>query len=254
MSFELFEPWMVCGAAGVVAALIVFLLLALWFRAKLQGFLQAIESKSAAPSPAVAGEAKLAGDVRDLMEQMDLLIHDLEGKLDARMDNVENALKQADIRIESIRKEAAGLADQLETSYAQAVAHAEGAGHPIWEPPTVAALATAAASPMSAHASVNAVAPAALDAVGQDGGVDEEDVVTLPGSWPVPASRRPASAGQAPTPVAGTVTLKSGRHSEILRLQGEGISNVEIARKLQMDIGEVELVLNLNRSRQTQKS
>ena len=52
------------------------------------------------------------------------------------------------------------------------------------------------------------------------------------------AARPSAASGSAAAPIA---------RSEILRLSGQGLQSVEIARALQMDVGEVELVLNLQR-------
>ncbi|MFP4354596.1 MAG: DUF6115 domain-containing protein [Phycisphaerae bacterium] len=42
-------------------------------------------------------------------------------------------------------------------------------------------------------------------------------------------------------------TVGDPAHGEILRLDRQGLDAVEIARRMEMDIGEVELVLNLNR-------
>ncbi|MDY6913871.1 MAG: hypothetical protein SVT52_05390 [Planctomycetota bacterium] len=48
---------------------------------------------------------------------------------------------------------------------------------------------------------------------------------------------------KAPPPTGGL------RRAEILRLNGEGLSPLEIARRVEMDAGEVELILNLTRSK-----
>ncbi len=42
--------------------------------------------------------------------------------------------------------------------------------------------------------------------------------------------------------------IRDPAHGEILRLDGQGLDSLEIARRMEMDVGEVELVLNLNRS------
>jgi methyl-accepting chemotaxis protein len=42
--------------------------------------------------------------------------------------------------------------------------------------------------------------------------------------------------------------IRDPAHGEILRLDGQGLDSIEIARRMEMDVGEVELVLNLNRS------
>ena len=52
-----------------------------------------------------------------------------------------------------------------------------------------------------------------------------------------------ARDAKAPPPAGGL------RRAEILRLSNEGLSPLEIARRLEMDAGEVELTLNLTRSK-----
>jgi DNA-binding NarL/FixJ family response regulator len=39
------------------------------------------------------------------------------------------------------------------------------------------------------------------------------------------------------------------QQAEVLRLSGQGLDGVEIARRLELDVGEVELMLNLHRRR-----
>ncbi len=56
---------------------------------------------------------------------------------------------------------------------------------------------------------------------------------------------------------AKTATEDPGRsriaNSQVLALASQGLDSVEIARRLQMDVGEVELILNLHRSQVSPK-
>ena len=73
---------------------------------------------------------------------------------------------------------------------------------------------------------------------------NDDELVTLPGTWPVPPSR-PETATPPATP-RNTSKLQSPRHAQVLRLQKQGLAVTDIARKLRMDVGEIELVLRLH--------
>ncbi len=49
-----------------------------------------------------------------------------------------------------------------------------------------------------------------------------------------------------PTPSAGSADKMDPLYEEILRLSGQGLDPIEIARRVEMNVGEVELVLNLH--------
>jgi len=48
---------------------------------------------------------------------------------------------------------------------------------------------------------------------------------------------------------AGPDGRPSSRHGDVMRLHGQGLDTVEIARRMRMSVGEVELVLNLQPAR-----
>jgi hypothetical protein len=60
------------------------------------------------------------------------------------------------------------------------------------------------------------------------------------------AAERDEANALAPPPKNGHIRAD---HAEILRLAGQGISAIDIARRKNMNVGEVELILNLHRTR-----
>jgi len=64
----------------------------------------------------------------------------------------------------------------------------------------------------------------------------------------------PAAADAEESPPTGRTRPKAGakispQHQEVLALKAQGLNAVEIARRVAMNVGEVELVLNLHQSR-----
>ncbi len=53
---------------------------------------------------------------------------------------------------------------------------------------------------------------------------------------------------EAPQPATPAIKIREGLNNEILRLHREGADSVEIARTMRMDVGEVELILSLQRT------
>lgn len=174
--------------------------------------------KPAAPPPAAALPAvQQSEELTELVGQLDLLVKDVESTIDRRLAEVDQALLRADEALARLERatELAGQTAQITE------AEAEAAGGPIWQPQKETA-------PPECHSQNEDV---------------EEEFITLPGTWPLPAGK--PDRAPAPSP-ASPVRLQSRRHAEVAKLRSDGLESVEIARKLQMDIGEVELILNLN--------
>lgn len=77
----------------------------------------------------------------------------------------------------------------------------------------------------------------------------KDEAVTDRGNYR-PAREPGLSARENPVDrsVSGSEKTDS-RHEEIVRLKGQNIDPVEIARRMEMNVGEVELILNLHRRR-----
>lgn len=224
------ELWITACAAGMLTATAVFAVLAWRFNKRLESQANEILSRVKGECDVLrARDDQVARDLADLIDQVDLLMKDIEGKLGARIDDLETVFKQADARIAHIRQELAEVIDACHNACAERVAQ-EGAGQPIWEP----------AAPVGSYASAEGDDP-------RPGPIaEEEEIVTLPGSWPLPPKGKSQPAAEAQQPPTSPVPLASARHREVLRLQAQGSQPLDIARKLQMDLGEVELVLNLH--------
>ena len=248
------EQMMFAGAIGMAAAVVVFVLLVRRFRSMLARQL-ALQPQPAASSPQELAnvDQQIAADLGQLIETMDALMKEIDAKLQARMAELDVTMADADAKILQIRQASAEISLQLDQAKADLLAHTEGAGGPIWEPP--------AACETVANAGVGAAAPAALSgqyepSVSHESACsdttppeEDDDTVTLPGSWPLP----PKSQPQSQPPAAATpAKLVGSRHSEVLKLHSQGLDRTDIARRLGLDTGEVELVLNLNRNALTQ--
>jgi hypothetical protein len=224
------EIIIVVAAVGVIVGSGVFLLMA-W----------RLRNSSAAAEKSELTPEQLRG-VSELTEQLERLIKDIDGKIADHLSRIEAAMVQADAKTAQLQqaamtappplvtpKAAAGSEQPLDVPKNQQLAQAqsEEAGRPIWEP---------AQSPKDGQ--YNGEAHPA-----QDSSLEDEPV-TLPGTWPVPPSRPEIAPSQAAPRNASK--LQSPRHAEVLRLQEQGLAAPDIARKLRMDIGEVELVLRLH--------
>jgi hypothetical protein len=58
-----------------------------------------------------------------------------------------------------------------------------------------------------------------------------------------------AYAPESPTPPAEADAAGESRTARVLAMAGQGLGPVEIARRLRMDVGQVELVVNLHARR-----
>jgi hypothetical protein len=208
-------------AAGVIVGASVFLLLVWRFG----------ESLTRAQKGALTPEQ--LRDVSDLTQQLDRLVKDIDGKIAEHLSRIDAAIAQADAKTAQLHQ--AALSDPQPRDYPVDLsqneqlsqAQAEEAGQPIWEPPPSAQ-------------------GGQYDGLTQppQGSPLEDELVTLPGTWPVPPSRSESATPRATPRMASR--LQSPRHAEVLRLHKQGLTATDIARKLRMDVGEVELVLRLH--------
>lgn len=215
------EIVIVVAAGGVIVGAAVFLLLIRWLR----------KSLTTAPKGALTPEQ--LRDVSDLTEQIERLMKDIDSKIADHLSRIDAAVAQADAKATQLRQAAADNPPSSEQppepsqSGQFAQAQAEEAGQPIWEPPQSSRGGQYDGLPQQVQDSPT-----------------EDEFVTLPGTWPVPPARPENAAPQAPPLNASK--LQSPRHAEVLRLHKQGLAALDIARKLRMDIGEVELVLRLH--------
>jgi hypothetical protein len=217
------EIIIVVAAVAVIVGSAVFLLMARRLRSS-----QAVSQKGKLTPEQLRG-------VGELTEHLERLVKDIDGKIADHLSRIDAAIVQADAKAAQLRQAVMNAPppaeeqplDAMETARL-AQAQAEEAGRPIWEPPQSPAARLAAqlqtALPMDSFL--------------------EDELVTLPGTWPVPPSRGQTAAQEAPPRNASI--LQSPRHAEVLRLHKEGLAAPDIARKLRMDVGEVELVLRLH--------
>jgi hypothetical protein len=152
--------------------------------------------------------------VTELTERLERLVKDMDARIAEHLTRIDAAMAQAEAKTAQLRQAATSDPPPAEPPQSERFLQAqdEQAGQPIWQPPQDSLL--------------------------------EDELVTLPGTWPVPPSRPGAAASQASPPNGSK--LQSPRHAEVLRLHGQSLAAPDIARKLRMDVGEVELVLRLH--------
>jgi hypothetical protein len=201
----------VAGATGLIVGVAAF-----WLMLR-------IARKIAAHPRSGAMTPEQLRDVSDLTEQLQRLIQDIDAKIGDRLSRLDEAMIQADAKTAELRQASRSRPPASAAQLQQA--EAETAPAHTGETP-VPHLGAATQSPPRE-------------------GIEEDEPVTLPGTWPVPPSR---AQSNAQTPSRDAAQLKSPRHVEVLRLHRQGLDSIAIARKLQMDLGEVELVLRLHAS------
>lgn len=168
--------------------------------------------------------------VREDMERIFVQISELSRELNAQMDTrfakLEQAIGQADERIatlESLLRRAAGVQS------VDVIVDDRPAGPPCAQAPAQAAKAQTAKKGEPRRTSKTAAGPDKPEA--------RQDATA--------AANEPAFALQQPTPPdPGEL-----RYSRIYQLADQGLPIVEIARQVGQTTGEVELILNLRKSR-----
>lgn len=217
------EIIIVVAAVAVIVGSAVFLLMARRPRGS-----QAVAQKGEFTPEQLRGVSELTG-------QLERLLKDIDGKIADHLSRIDAAILQADAKAAQLRQAAtnaqppAGLPAFDPSEDPQlAQAQAEEAGRPIWEP---------------LQSPAGRLAAQLQTALPMDSFLEAE-LVTLPGTWPIPPSRGQTAAQEAPPRNASI--LQSPRHAEVLRLHKQGLAAPDIARKLRMDVGEVELVLRLH--------
>lgn len=245
------EELIMAAAAGTLLGVFAFAVLVRWFSWRLhcyaQELLKTAMPQSDAPQrdehepPAgfsphadanqlIDAQDQLARDVADLAAQMDLLVKDVETRLDGRVTELNALMAQARAQMEQIRQQSASLMDDLQTARTELLAH-EAAGQPIWEFPD--------------DRPQHAAAPALPVATPQAAPADKSAGGTLEGTWPIPAHVAPVEDKPGREPIPQGV-FQGDRHREVIKLLDESRRPIDIARQLGLDVGEIELIANLN--------
>jgi hypothetical protein len=226
------EIIIVAAACSTIVGSAVFLLMA----GRLRG------GEAAAQKGEVTAE-QLRG-VSELTGQLERLVKDIDGKIADHLSRIDAAMLRADAKAAQLRQAAMMAAPEQPLDAPEltqlAQAQSEEAGRPIWEP----AQAIAGDGHVRGFLKNRLTATLQTEESPYGATTNEDELVTLPGTWPVPPSRPETAGTQAPPPNASK--LQSPRHAEVLRLHKQGLAAQDIARKLRMDVGEIELVLRLH--------
>jgi hypothetical protein len=159
--------------------------------------------------------------VTELTGQLERLIKDIDGKIADHLSRIEAAMLQADAKATELRQAAMTA-----------------------PPPPDAPESPAGSGPVRGFLEDRLAAEPQTEEPPYGVTANEDERVTLPGTWPVPPSRGETAPPQAAP--RNAAKLQSPRHAEVLRLHTQGLAAPDIARKLRMDVGEVELVLRLH--------
>jgi len=259
------EEMVIASAIGMLLGAVVFLVLARQFAYRLDRRLrQAVElakhgpdalnesyepaeapaAATIPPAPVAAAaveqisttlEEQLAHDISELASGLEMLVKDVEGRMDGRLGEMDGLIAQARKELNDIRQQSAVLMEEIHQHRSELVA-SEAAGGPIWDFPAQRA-STSAAQAMTRAQAVELPSAEIEHAA-------SEDEVTLPGSWPIPP--RAQQSEQTPRNPATEGVFVGDRHRAVIERLDKDMSAVEIARELGLDMGEIELIASLH--------
>jgi len=212
--------------------------------------------------------ATAAARATDDAAQLDRLVADVKSHADRRVGELDVLIAQARRHVEELQRQSAELAKTLqsaknEAARRQAVAiERAAAARALAECETLAAACdtSAANAPTPtdrtpATTAGNPNTPRYIISHTDDHGVShgaathfaaEPQPPARPDHWPIPAQRPPSASPDATCPTTSGGAFVGSRHREVLALLDQNQPPLEISRTLGLDIGEIELIANLN--------
>ena len=167
---------------------------------------------------------------------LDRLVADVKSHADKRVSELDVLIAQARRHVEELQRQSAELAKTLQTARNEAARRQAAAIER-------AAVARAIADCETLSAAIAASTAANLNATNH-AAIQTTTTTERADTWPIPVPRPAIAAATRPAPPEGTFI--GGRHREVLRLLDQNHPPLEISRTLGLEIGEVELIANLN--------
>jgi len=167
---------------------------------------------------------------------LDRLVADVKSHADKRVGELDVLIAQAKRHVEELQRQSAELAKTLQTARNEAARRQAAAIER-------AAVARAIADCETLSAAIAASTAANLNATNH-AAIQTTTTTERADTWPIPVPRPAIAAATRPAPPEGTFI--GGRHREVLRLLDQNHPPLEISRTLGLEIGEVELIANLN--------
>lgn len=250
------EEMVIASAIGMLLGALVFLVLARQFAYRLDRRLRQVielakhgpdalqESNEPAEAPAASQaaeqvsttlEEQLAHDISELASGLEMLVKDVEGRMDGRLGEMDGLIAQARQELQEIRQQSAVLMEEIHQARSELVA-SEAAGGPIWDFPAQRSSASAAQAITPAEPVEHHNIEIEHDA--------SDDEVTLPGTWPIPP--RAQQSEQTPRNPAPEGVFIGDRHRAVIERLDKDMPAIEISRELGLDMGEIELIASLH--------